>query len=164
MMSLTTHPYHYFTDEASFRRAWSETLHKLNGERLLHVYGVWDRLEQRWFADAPMLIELSAGVLSVKVSCEGKLALGWNDIMPTEKPIWFDETQRCGELAGLDWQEDLIWCEYDAVRGALGQSMRGTDVQVNRGGLSGIVFRLDGGDLLYITDAGDEIEGRLEYR
>ena len=65
--SLTTHPYHFFSDIQSFLNVWGKTLDKLTGEKILCVWGAWDIEDGTWFDDAPMLVELTAGTLSVHV-------------------------------------------------------------------------------------------------
>jgi len=152
MIKLLEHPYRWFTDADAFLHEWGGVLSNLAGQPFLHLWGVWDRQEDRWFDDGPMLAEFASCVLSVNVSCEYKLAVGKDDIFPTEKPVWLEEA----DVPGLGWQEDLCWKEYDPVQDAFGRTVRKVDVVSCRAELRGLEFTLDGGHLR-IFDAGDVI-------
>lgn len=100
------------------------------------VYALWDCIDNRWFDDAPMLIQTSAGILSVNVRSEKYIAIGWNDIPLSEKPVWFDEMQ-IETKKGLNWIEDIEW------------------------GV-GIGLKTRSGKCLWIYDAGDVISPKVE--
>lgn len=154
-MSLTTHPYRFFSDKQVFLEAWGAFLKELTGERLLCVWGVWDTEGETWFDEAPMLVELTSGILSVHVKSESDLAVGWNDLFYSHKPVWFDEDQ-IREMPDLNWQEDLIWKKYDAVDRSFGSIVRKIEPLQNNCGLRGILVSLEGGKLC-VYDAGDVI-------
>ncbi|MCI9223422.1 MAG: hypothetical protein HFF22_08650 [Oscillospiraceae bacterium] len=157
-MSLTTHPYHFFSDEAAFLALWRPTLERLAGDAVQSVLGVWDRTDLGWNRSAPMLVCLSSGVLSVTVRSERELAAGWNDLLPSDPPIWFDPEQLAGPaLAGLDWTEDQVWREYPPAAPALGHAVKQIAPISGPDGLIGLRLLLDGGGRLELRDTGDEI-------
>ena len=158
-MSLTTHPYHFFSDIQTFLNVWGNTLNKLTNEKILCVWGVWDSKDETWFDDAPMLVELTAGTLSIHVKCEKDLAIGWNDILLSDKPVWFDEDQ-IGQMPDLKWQENLTWKKYDAVATAFGRDIKRIIPIRNNYGLIGMDFSLDNDITLSIYDAGDVIAAK----
>ena len=158
-MSLTAHPYHFFSDLQAFLSVWGATLDKLTGETILCVWGVWDIEDETWFDDAPMLVELTAGTLSIHVTCEKYLAIGWNDILLSDKPVWFDEYQ-IKQMPDLKWQENLIWERYDLVEKAFNQTIKSIVPLHDNYGLTGIAFSLDDDTILSIYDAGDVIAAK----
>lgn len=153
-MSLSSHPYRFFTELGAFMQLWQRTLDKLAGDRVLSVMGVWDLQENAWFDDAPMLLNLSSGTLSVQVSGENALAVGWNDILHSEAPVWLDEKER---EAGLGWSEKLCWRCYKPVRQAFGKRLEGCAPYCDAFGLRGLALTLSGGGTLQIGNAGDVI-------
>ena len=161
-MSLTTHPYHFFSDIKAFMNVWGKSLGKLMDEKILCVWGVWDTENKTWFDVAPMLIELTSVTLSVHVKCEKDLAIGWNDILLSDKPVWFDEEQN-RQMPDLKWQENLIWKEYDLVEKAFGNTIKNTVPLQSDYGLTGIAFSLDDDITLSIYDAGDVIAAKCEW-
>ena len=158
-MSLTTHPYHFFSDLQAFLNVWGATLDKLTGETILCVWGVWDIEDETWFDDAPMLVELNAGTLSIHVTCEKYLAIGWNDILLSDKPVWFDEAQ-IKQMPDLKWRENLMWKRYDAVEKAFGGTIKAAVPIQDSCGLVGMDFSLDNNIALSIYDAGDVIAAK----
>lgn len=157
-MSLTTHPYHFFSGEAAFLALWGPTLERLAGDSIQSVQGVWDREAHQWNGDAPMLACLSSGVLSVKVRCEDRLAVGWNDLLPSDPAVWFDGEQLAGpSLAGLNWTENFVWREYAPAAPSLGRTIRRISPISDSCGLTGLRLLLDGGDRLEFRNTGDEI-------
>ena len=159
-MSLSNHPYRYFTASKEFLTLWGELLRKLAGDRLCQVWAVWDEIAEGWFEDAPMLVQLSSGTLSVNVSCENKLAVGWNDILHTDRPVWFDERQRAAEKMDW-WSEDLSWREYTPVKQAFGGVVEEIIPFTDSFGLRGLNFLLSDGVSLRIENIGDEITGQF---
>ena len=149
-MSLSSHPYRFFTEQGPFMQLWQRTLDKLAGDRVLSVMGVWDLQENSWFDDAPMLLELTSGTLFVHVSGENSLAVGWNDILHSEAPVWLDEKER-------DWSEELCWRCYEPVRQAFGKRLEGCAPYCDAFGLRGLTLTLSGGGTLQIGNAGDVI-------
>lgn len=95
--------------------------------------------------------------MSIHVKNEKDLAIGWNDIMPMEKPVWFDEKQLHEELKGLQWQEDLVWKEYKDVNESLGKTVAKIAPLKNAAGLIGIAIDFYSGGRLVFQDAGDVI-------
>ena len=156
-MSLTTHIYQFYSNLEDFYNIWGELLEKLSGTTVHGVLGVWDNIDKCWFDDAPMLLILSSGTMSIHVKCEKDLAIGWNDIMPTEKPVWFDKRQQCEELQGLQWQEDLIWKEHECVKASIGKEVAKIVPLKSATGLIGIAVDFYNGGRLIFQDAGDVI-------
>ena len=139
--------------------AWQDRFEKISGEKIHCVYGVWDRDADEWFDNAPMLVVLSSGTLSVKVQSVGRLTVGWNDILPTEPPVWLDSRQRQELCNGLDWEENLCWKEYGPAARAFGKLLREIEPIQNVDGLQGVSFWLEPKDCLEIVDVGDAIAG-----
>ncbi len=161
-MSLTSHNYIFFSERDAFLQKWSMLFDELVGDEIEGVLGVWDNLDACWFGEAPMLVKLSSGVLSVNVKSEHELAVGWNDIFLYEKPVWFDENDE-DKIAGLGWQEDLDWKGYMPVDKAIGRIIREIQLISDScgNGLTGLRFILSNGAKLDIYDAGDVIAARV---
>lgn len=160
-MSLTTHPYRFFSDFRQFIDVWGALLDNLSGEKILCVWGVWDSDEDVWFDAAPMLAELSSGIMSIHVKCERDLAIGWNDIFYLDKPIWFD-TEQLSQISGLGWHENLVWKAYDNVTEAFGCVIKRAVPIQNGDGLIGLSLLLNRGAELIFYDAGDVIAAKYE--
>ena len=101
------HPFQFCLTKSDFHRAYHELLLSLIGKKVLRLYGVWDLIYNEWFEDAPMILEFEHGELAVITLSNAKIALMWNEIIHTEKPIWYDIPPE-----ELDWEEDLVWKEY----------------------------------------------------
>ena len=99
-----------------------------------------------------MLVNISSGILSIHVKSERYLAVGWNDILLNEKPIWLDEKEII-DPSGFHWIEDLIWKEYDSVNTAKNRTIKEITPIVNSNGLIGLDFSfIEGGNLLIYDD------------
>ena len=159
MMSLSNHPYRFFSEAEAFLQVWEDTLQSMSGDQIRCVLGVWDQTEQEWFDDAPMLVEFSRGTLSVNGSCERELAIGWNDILRSEPPVWLDAQQLENECEGLDWEENLCWREYHPVKACFGKKVSWVDLIQNEVGLTGLTFQMEDGGCVQILDVGDVIAG-----
>lgn len=81
-------------------------------------------------------------------------AIGWNDILPIEKPIWFDKYQLDKEENELQWQEDLVWKDCEQVRDSLGKSIAKIAPISNDTGLIGIYIAFSDGEKLVFEDVG----------
>jgi len=155
-MSLSQYPYVYVTDEKSFHDKWSSILNFLHGKSIAALLLVWDCIENRHFEDAPILIVFSDGTLFVKVSCEDKISLGWNEISPNEKPHWFD-AEDSDAISELGWEEDLTWKEWDGTKAIIGKNI--IDIKLLKVGneLHGLHFLLEDLTAFEIHNIGDAI-------
>ena len=106
-MALPDYNFVFCSDSASFHREYDALLSSLIGLTVCRVHAVWNRIDNTWFLDAPMLIEFEQATLAIWTLGSGKIALNWNDINLEEKPKWFDEPPK-----ELNWKEDLVWREY----------------------------------------------------
>lgn len=138
-MSLTTHPYKFFSDYYEFWSEWEELLQSLIGCRVISILGIWDNLDGKWFNVGPMVLRLSSGELFVCVKSEKDLAIGWNEISTTEKPVWFDQGQLL-EMQDLNWQEDLSWKEHDSVHEVQNSVIEKIETIGENHGLTGVSF------------------------
>lgn len=160
-MSLTNHEYVFVSGESDFYRIHKTIFANIQNAVIEQVYAVWDCIDNRWFAEAPMLVKTSAGILSVTVRSDSYIAIGWNDILLSEKPKWYDNTQD-QDIAGLDWVEDLEWREYSKVRQICNEQIESIlfhPCSEDRG--VGIGFRCRSEKCLWIYDAGDIISAFL---
>ncbi len=152
-MILTEFPFEYFSDKERFSEKWEKRLAALSGSSIAGIYGAWDNTDDKWFDDAPMLVELEQGTLAVNVSSEKYIALSWNEILPTDKPRWF------GEVPPLpDWQEDLEWREYTPLSRFKGAELLSVKAIAGDNTLNGLRFFTDLGEFIIIDD-GDVIAG-----
>lgn len=156
-MSLTSHSYEYFSNLEKFLKRWEDLLNNLKGDTIKDIFGVWDNLENSWFDDAPMLVMLSSGIMSIQVKSERYLSIGWNDILPIKKPLWFDIPP-----VELSWKEDLFWKTYDNSKNAIGKKIKFIEVIKNLDGLIGLNFNLFDNLNLKILDVGDVIYSYVE--
>lgn len=157
-MSLTSHPYRYFSSKQSLLHVWKGTFDKLIGDNILSVFGVWNKTDNAWFDDAPMLVLLSSGTLFVNVKNKGDLAIGWNEILLCDKPIWFDKVQDNG-IQDLQWNEKLEWKKYRGVARAFGAKIDYITPIGEEKALRGLDFFTINGTLR-IENTGDVIFGR----
>lgn len=152
-MILTDFPFEYFSDKERFSEKWEKQLAALSGSRIAEIYGAWDNTDDKWFDDAPMLVELAHGTLAVNVRSEKYLALAWNEILPADKPCWFGEVP---PVPG--WQEDLYWREYSPLAKFKGAEIMRVEVIKGENALNGLRFETDKGGFS-IIDNGDVIAG-----
>lgn len=152
-MILTDFPFEYFSDKEQFSEKWEKRLAALSGSRIAAIYGAWDNTDDKWFDDAPMLVELEQGTLAVNVSSEKFLALSWNEILLTDKPCWFGEAPPVP-----DWQEDLEWREYTPLSRFRGAELLSVEAIAGNNALNGLRFLTDRGEFIIIDD-GDVIAG-----
>lgn len=75
-MSLTMHNYVFVSEKTAFYEKFEGIFMLLKNAVIEHVYALWDCIDNRWFDDAPMLIQTSAGILSVNVRSEKYIAIG----------------------------------------------------------------------------------------
>lgn len=152
-MILTEFPFEYFSDKERFSEKWEKQLAALLGSRIAEIYGVWDNTDDKWFDDAPMLVEFAHGTLAVNVRSEKYLALAWNEIFPTEKPRWFGEAPPVP-----DWREELDWRGYTPLSRFKGAEIVNVEVISSENALNGLRFFTDRGGFIIIDD-GDVIAG-----
>lgn len=161
-MSLTTHNYIFVSEKTTFYKQFDGIFRKLKNAVIEQVYAVWDCIDCRWLDDAPMLIKTSLGILSVNVKSERYIAIGWNDIPLSEKPIWFDETEM-ETIKDLNWIEDLKWRANDKVSRILNEEIESVlfhNEDVKWG--VGIGLKTKSGKCLWVYDAGDVISAKVE--
>lgn len=162
-MSLTNYPCTFVRECGTFFRENGNIFARLENAVIERVYAVWDRIDETWFDDAPMLVKTSAGMFSVHVKSGTDIAIGWNDFSLSEKPVWFDETDAVA-IENLGWTENLEWREYRAVSGICNERIR--DIRFHAdgdGGDAGVGIGLvcGSGKCLWIYDAGDVIAARV---
>lgn len=161
-MSLTNHRYSFVSQQEGFYNQNRHIFGLMKGAVLEQVYAVWDCLEQGWFGEAPMLVKTSAGILSVHVKSDEKIAIGWNDFSLSEKPIWFDETQR-EEIKGLNWVEDLEWRVYEDASPVRNERIEKILFHPASGQWGvGIGLKCTSGECLWLYDGGDVISAKIE--
>lgn len=162
-MSLADHPYRFVCNGGAFFRENGNIFARLENAVIERVYAVWDCMDETWFDDAPMLVKTSAGMLSVLVKSGTDIAIGWNDLSLSEKPVWLDETD-AGMIEEPGWTEDLEWREYRAVSGICKERIRGIRFHADGDGGDpgvGIGLACGSGKCLWIYDAGDVIAARV---
>lgn len=162
-MSLADHPYRFVCDRGAFFRENGKIAALLENAVIERVYAVWNCINETWFVDAPMRVKTSAGMLPVHVKSGTDIAIGWNDLSLSEKPVWFDRAD-AGAIEGLGWTEDLEWRDYRAVSGI--RNERIGDIGFHAGGDGeaagvGIGLACSSGKCLWICDAGDVIAARM---
>ena len=84
-MALPDYNFVFCSDSASFHREYDALLSSLIGLTVCRVHAVWNRIDNTWFLDAPMLIEFEQATLAIWTLGSGKIALNWNDINLEEK-------------------------------------------------------------------------------
>lgn len=161
-MPLTMHNYVFVSEKTAFYEKFDGVFMLLKNAVIEQVYALWDCIDNRWFDDAPMLIQTSAGILSVNVRSEKYIAIGWNDIPLSEKPVWFDEIE-IETKKGLNWIEDLEWRADDKVSQILNEQIDSIlfhheDIEWG----VGIGLKMRTGKCLWIYDAGDVISAKVE--
>ncbi len=87
-----------------------ERLSALVGRRLANAWLLWDRNEDRWFADAPVLLDFSGEQLEVQHQKFDELSLTWNTT-DASKPVAFPDFD-------LFWRTDAV-PELTRVAGAV---------------------------------------------
>ncbi len=156
IFSLTTHSYRFFSDLQTCLNVWGKSLDKLIGETIFCIWSVWDVKNKMWFDNAPVLIECASGILSVNVKNETYLAIGWNDILLSDKPIWSIGNQG-REIEDLEYQKDFIWKKCDMVKEVFHKTIKKISPMQNHFGLFGMDFSFYDGTTLYIYDTGSTI-------
>ena len=159
---MTAHNYIFVSEKNTFYEKFDGIFRLLKNAVIEQVYGVWDCMDNRWFDDAPMLIKTSVGTLSVKVRSEKYIAIGWNDILLSEKPIWLDETE-FETIKGLNWIENLEWRangEFSQIVNEEIESILFHNEDLKWG--AGIGLKTKSGKCLWVYDAGDIISAKVE--
>lgn len=106
-MELMDHNFVFCADSASFHREYDALLSSLIGITAHKIHAVWNKIDNNWFLDAPMIIEFEKTTLAIWTLGSGKIALNNGEINLEEKPEWFEKFP-----AKLEWKEDLLWREY----------------------------------------------------
>lgn len=101
----------------------------LTGQRLRHVWVVWDLDEDEWFTDAPVLLDFGTEQVELDHQRFDELSLTWNTMDPTREITdpWFHlqwRAEALPELATLPGQvlrdvELLEWCGGDVADGSV---------------------------------------------
>lgn len=133
-----------------------ETMHgrrlaALVGRRLTHAWLLWDRKDDTWFADAPVLLDFSGEQLEVQHQKFDDLSLTWNTADP-DRPVTFPEFD-------LAWRDDAI-PELASLEGQLVRDVsllewRGESGDDMAKGMVAVHVRFDGGQLT-VFNALDE--------
>lgn len=153
--------YDWLDTEEQFMRKCSGVVQKTEGRILNRVYAVFDKSENEWFLDAPMLAEIDGSFIFVNVSNCRYTTVGVDEFFPDDKPIWF--RRNC---APDGWSENLEWRVFDDISKCFGQRVNKILpitaaiyeelFSVRGNGLNGIVLELEKGKLI-IHDNGDQI-------
>lgn len=115
----------------------------LRGRRLSRSWVVWDRESDRWFNDAPIVLEFEGERLDFCATRSDEVAISWNGIDVSRQPGWFGLTD------ALDWRGDGL-AALACHRGGLV-----LDARVSRDP-NGCAFTLESGELR-IFNAVDEV-------
>ena len=57
-MNVLEHEFRFFNNKEELLKEWGTLLFGLTGDTITAVYGVWDRIYQEWFDDAPVVVQL----------------------------------------------------------------------------------------------------------
>ncbi len=157
-MLLMNHNFQFCNTRKDFCDLYREIMDNLIGKKILRVWGVWDKQDNEWFVDAPMIIEFENGELTVALSSGIHIAILWNEISHTEKPIWL------GEVPEMNWQEDLIWKEYFEIKES---NVEKIELVNDENTITGLIFTSDAMNIGILDDGDATIalkdEELLEY-
>ncbi|MEU3273484.1 hypothetical protein ABZ639_21815 [Saccharomonospora sp. NPDC006951] len=77
-------------------------LRRLGGRRLTRCWVVWDRDDDTWFADCPVLLDFEGEQVEINHNKLDELSITWNSISTATEPRW-----PCGDFS-LTWRDDAI--------------------------------------------------------
>ena len=152
-MGLMDHDFQYCRTRDEFQQTYGELMSNLIGKKLIRLYGVWDQIDSEWFVDPPMLLEFEHGELAVNTLSDQKIAVLWNEISHTQKPVWFDTPPK-----EFEWKEDLTWKEYYDLGG---RELGRIEIIACDTAVVGMVFTTDGNEV-GIVDNGDTTIGLID--
>jgi hypothetical protein len=92
----------FLSDVESVIAAHGDYLRKLLGTRLTESWIVWDRDEESWFADEPVVLGFEGRNLEIVFWQLDELSLTWNAIDLQQPPNWFG----CYDGLNLEWRRN----------------------------------------------------------
>ncbi len=92
----------WLTGRHPVARAHGRRLHAQIGRRLTRSWLVWDRTDDQWFADCPVLLDFEGEQVEVTHQKFDDLSITWNSINPNE-PITYGEDPKD---VSLTWRDD----------------------------------------------------------
>ena len=141
-MSLKDHPYRFFGTGEGLSALWQPTLNWMQGQKLVALYGVWDRDTGLFWQDLPLLARFEAGVLMIhyRRGIMGGFALGWNEMLPEERPLWPAETRQRYAFDEEDERQNLAWKERPESPALAGQALQAVELLEKEGRLAALGF------------------------
>lgn len=103
----------YLTGRRAIAAAHGARLAALVGRRLSAVWLAWDRDDDTWFADAPVLLGFEGEQVELCHRRFWDLSITWNTVDPAGRPVWSDAGEPPFRLA---WRDD-VRAEPAALRG-----------------------------------------------
>jgi hypothetical protein len=85
-------------------QAHGRGLHALIGRRLTRSWLVWNRNDDKWFADCPVLLDFEGEQVEINHQKFDDLSITWNSINPSEPIIWTYDDHT--EDFPLRWRDD----------------------------------------------------------
>ena len=161
-MSLKDHPYRFFRDGEGLSALWQPTLNWLAGQKLVALYGVWDEDSGFFWQDLPLLARFEAGVLMIhyRRGIMGGFALGWNEMLPEEKPLWPAEKRQRYAFDEEDERQNLVWKERPESPALAGQVLKKVGFEEENGRLAALRFVLEEKSL--VLPGGQELTPTLK--
>lgn len=161
-MSLKDHPYRFFRAGEGLSALWQPTLNWLAGQKLAALYGVWDEDSGFFWQDLPLLARFETGVLLIhyRRGIMGGFALGWNEMLPEEKPLWPAEKRQRYAFDEEDERQNLAWKERPESPALAGQALKEVRFEEENGRLAALHFVFEEKSL--VLPGGQELTPTLK--
>lgn len=142
----------WLTGLAAIRAEHGDRLAALVGRRLTRTRVVWERGDDEWFADAPVLLDFDGEQVELNHQKFDELSITWNSVDPTRGVRW--------PVPGFDlgWRDDVPVALADLTGGVLG----GVDLLITHDG-EVVDVGFDFGESGYLTVGNALDENGLDF-
>ncbi len=80
-----------------------DVLKSIRNQKVINIHWVWDKSDNSWLTDCPVVIQLNNGLMSLCAFQLSSFAIGWNDINVNEEIDWSDDD--FPDSLHLEWRE-----------------------------------------------------------
>jgi hypothetical protein len=109
MLGIKNYKPDFYDREQTLINANNRLLNSIRGENLKQLFWMWDKLDNEWVTDFPVVLIFETMQISAMNHKLDEIALGCNDIVMSEplEPYW------------LDMDFDIEWREYNVSENGL---------------------------------------------
>ncbi|GAB4587048.1 hypothetical protein [Nocardia sp. IFM 10818] len=100
----------WLNGRAAIESTHGQRLNRLVGRPLSKSWLVWDRSEDEWFADCPVVLDFDGEQVEITHQKFDELSITWNSIDPHRQRSWSDPEDNDAQIHAfhLSWRSDAV--------------------------------------------------------